>query len=403
MSIAIHALTSDLHNAKAVSEMTRQFLDSLKVNHIWRGEDFTHYGNDDLSLIYVRTGGTEQKFRSLMPLLQQQGHHPVYLLASDMSNSLPASMEILSYLTQEGFSGEILHGHPQEVADRIILLEKEQNARTTLRKQTYGIIGHPSDWLISSAYSTASVKSMYDMELRNIPVKDLLNIYEHTPELSVCDPSVPKSVAPYMSGADRIYRALKQLITERQLSGFTLRCFDLLAALRNTGCLALARLKAEGIIAGCEGDVPAMLTMALSQALTGLTGFQANPASVDVNSREIIFAHCTIPLNMVARYDYDTHFESGIGVGIRGWMAKGPVTVFKVAGDLSRYFVAEGDLMECLSRPDLCRTQLKVRLTQQEKVSYFLTHPIGNHHIILPGHHQALISQMMKSDHIPLV
>ena len=96
-------------------------------------------------------------------------------------------------------------------------------------------------------------------------------------------------------------------------------------------------------------------------------------------------------LNMVQHFDLDTHFESGIGVGIRGYMQEGPVTVFKVAGNLSRYFVEEGLLIANQAKPNLCRTQQVIRLTHPERVNYFLNEPIGNHHIILPGHCKALL------------
>jgi len=157
----------------------------------------------------------------------------------------------------------------------------------------------------------------------------------------------------------------------------------------------LARLNSEGIVAGCEGDVPAMLSMAISKALTGVSGFQANPARINPETGEILFAHCTIPFNMVERYELDTHFESGIGVGIRGYMKEGPVTIFKVSGNLSRYFVAEGELARNQAQPDLCRTQQVIRLSEPTQTRYFLTNPIGNHHIILPGHCKELLEEML--------
>ena len=149
-------------------------------------------------------------------------------------------------------------------------------------------------------------------------------------------------------------------------------------------------------MASCEGDAPAMLSMTIAQALLGISGFQANPASINPETGEMLFAHCTIPLNMVERYEFDTHFESGIGVGIRGYAKEGPVTVFKVSGDLSRHFIAEGELLRNQAKPDLCRTQQVIRLSDPSKTSYFLTEPIGNHHIILPGHHQALLEEILK-------
>ena len=174
-------------------------------------------------------------------------------------------------------------------------------------------------------------------------------------------------------------------MTDYGLSGLTIRCFDLLTSVHNTGCYALAKLNSEGIVAGCEGDVPTMISMMVGRAVTGLSGFQANPSSIDPESGEIVFAHCTVPLDMVSGYSLDTHFESGIGVGIRGNIPSGPVTVFKVNGNISRHFVCEGELLRCEAKPDLCRTQVVLRLPR-EAASYFLTNPIGNHHVILPGH-----------------
>ena len=109
----------------------------------------------------------------------------------------------------------------------------------------------------------------------------------------------------------------------------------------------------------------------------------------------MLFAHCTIPFNMVERYVLDTHFESGIGVGIRGYMKEGPVTIFKVSGNLERHFIEEGELVRNQAKPDLCRTQQVIQLRHLSQTAYFLTNPIGNHHIILPGHHQELLEEML--------
>jgi L-fucose isomerase-like protein len=159
--------------------------------------------------------------------------------------------------------------------------------------------------------------------------------------------------------------------------------------------MALARFNSEGVVAGCEGDVPAMLSMMIAQVLTGMSGFQANPARINPETGELLFAHCTIPFNMVEHYELDTHFESGIGVGIRGYMKEGPVTIFKVSGDLSRCFIEEGELVRNQAQPDLCRTQQIIRLSDPSKAHYFLTKPIGNHHIIMRGHHKRLFQEMM--------
>lgn len=382
--IAIYTLTSELHDEKAVSAVTNEFLESIGISYDLKVSDYSDYGTSILSLIYVRTGGTEGIFKQLLPELQTKSSRPFYLLTSGKSNSLAASMEILSYLRQHGIRGEIIHGSTAYIAQRIRLLKIVEQACRQLQGSRLGIIGQPSDWLISSHADKAVVRERLGIELVDIPMQTLID-------------KVGNACEDVMSGALRIYEALKDIVRDYRLLGFTLRCFDLLTAVKNTGCLALAKLNSEGYVAGCEGDVPAMLSMMIVRSLLGVSGFQANPASIDPETGEMLFAHCTIPLDMVEDYEFDTHFESGIGVGIRGYMKESPVTIFKLAGDLSRYFVAEGTLVRNQAKPDLCRTQQVIQLSDKSQTAYFLTNPIGNHHIIMPGSHRVLIDALLKS------
>ena len=375
--IAIHTLTSALHDEAAVAAVTREFLDSLNVDFVLKGAGYEDYGSADLDLIYVRTGGTEGVFKPLLPKLLAATRQPVYLLTSGKSNSLAASMEILSYLRQQGIKGEILHGSPRYIAARIRTLEQIEKARKQLQGLRLGVVGKPSDWLISSGVDYAKVRDASGIELVDIPMEELLSVIGKYPE----DETAARIACgqPLFDAAQKVKDAAPG-------------AHDLLGTVKNTGCLALARLNAEGIVATCEGDIPAMLSMVIGRALTGVSGFQANPSRIDPETGEVLFAHCTIPLDMVTRYAFDTHFESGIGMGIRGHMQEGPVTVFKVSGDFSRHFAEEGTLLRNQSQPDLCRTQVVLRLPQTD---YFLKNPIGNHHIILPGHVKALLDALL--------
>ena len=374
MKISVYTLTSELHDEQSVELLTQEFLASLDINFDLKGNDYSDFGSQPLCLIYVRTGGTEGIFKKLLPSLLEKSQRPFYLLTSGQSNSLAASMEILSYLQQRNLRGEILHGSKDYVTGRIEALLRVEEARRQLQGARLGIIGKPSDWLISSDADYKAVRERLGIELVDIPMQELLDTIV----------------------SNDIYGGLKTIIDRYQLKGFTLRCFDLLTSLKTTGCLALARLNAEGYVAGCEGDVPAMLSMMIIRTLTGLSGFQANPARINPETGELLFAHCTIPLNMVESYELDTHFESGIGVGVRGFMKAGPVTLFKVSGDLSRHFVAEGSLIKNTTEPNLCRTQQVIRLADKRQATYFLTQPIGNHHIVVPGHIGWLLEEVIK-------
>ena len=137
--LPVYTLTSPLHDSRSVDVESAAFLQSLEsfmdFRFDVRGEDFSDYGSSPISLIFVRTGGTEGLFKEVFDSL---GDAPVRLLASGRNNSLAAAMEILSFLRMHGRDGEILHGDPESVAGRITLLACVESARRTLSESRYG-------------------------------------------------------------------------------------------------------------------------------------------------------------------------------------------------------------------------------------------------------------------------
>ena len=418
MKIGIYTLTSPLHDEKALNTASATFLEEIGENLesyaegndsyelVFKGSDYSDFGTDDLDVIYVRTGGTEGLFKQIFDKVRtsESGYgRPVRLLTSGKSNSLAASMEIMSFLRQNECSGEIIHGSCSYIAGRLALLTKVDKAKKKLQGTNLGVIGQPSDWLISSGADYTKVKKKTGITLVDIPISELIEeiAKKEYPSNSIVKAAaekaatLPEKVKPYWEDALNIYGGLKRIIEKHKLSGLTIRCFDLLEAIGNTGCLALAILNSEGIPAGCEGDIPALLTMAVSQAVTGSPGFQCNPSRIDPETGEILLAHCTIPLNMVRSYSFDTHFESGIGVAIHGEVLEGDVTVFKLSGDLSRCFISEASLLKNQYKQDLCRTQIV--LHTEDISDYFLKNPIGNHQIVLSGHHKTILQAFFEA------
>ena len=252
--IAVYTLTSSLHDEVAVNEETRRFLAELAVDCRLMGDNYEDFGRHSLSLLYVRTGGTEGIFKQHFATWRQLTRK-FYLLTSGKSNSLAASMEILSFLRQQGAEGEILHGPSDEVAKRIVLLAKVEQARKSLRAVKLGIIGKPSDWLISSSYDTGVLESRLGIQLKEIDISELIgevkrteaSVFAEQPSAFAEQPSelsevhaTNPSVVQALPGALRIYHALRKLLEDNHLQGFTLRCFDLLGTVHNTGCMALA-------------------------------------------------------------------------------------------------------------------------------------------------------------------
>ena len=233
-----------------------------------------------------------------------------------------------------------------------------------------GVVGKPSDWLIASQVDYKDVLERMNIEIVDIPIEEMTSLGE---------------VDPGMEGAVAVYERLKEIVIRERLHGVTLRCFDLLTTVKNTGCIALSKLNDEGIPAACEGDIPTLLTMMVCKRLTGELCFQVNPARIQSDG-EMLFAHCTLPLGMTEKYEYTTHFESGIGVAIHGELPTGDYTLLKLSNDLQRMLAVDVELTRCQYEQNLCRTQVWVKSTP-EVSDYFLTDPIANHHVLIRGHH----------------
>ena len=183
--------------------------------------------------------------------------------------------------------------------------------------------------------------------------------------------------------AARMYLALKGLSARYQLNALTLKCFGILGSCRTTACLALALLNDEGIVAGCEGDIPALWTMLYVKYAYGQEAFMANPSSSSHSEQTIDFAHCTIPLGMVHGYRLPTHFESNSGIGIAGSVPSGRYRLVKISGaNLDQFYEAEGDLIMNTNIPQRCRTQIRFRFDSPEDYERFFCVSKGNHIIL---------------------
>ena len=138
-----------------------------------------------------------------------------------------------------------------------------------------------------------------------------------------------------------------------------------------------------------------MISMHVINTLTNQCGFQANPSRINVDDNTIVLAHCTLPLSMCESYKLNTHFESGIGVAIKGEIKEQEITIFKLARNLKDYYVSTGKIITNLNEDNLCRTQIVIKL--DDDVKYFLNRPYGNHHIVVLGNHKDKIVQYMNN------
>ena len=355
---------------------------------------------DDFSLVFIATGGVERLIIQHFEALPR----PAILLADGMQNSLAAALEISTWLRGRGVKTEILHGELPEVVKRIFVLHSNFTAQQRLKGTRIGVMGTPSNWLVASNVDYLLAKRRWGIEYTDIPLERICQQYEQTTDDEVgeaCASLAAEALACREASPDdmvkamRLHRAIRTIIEEEKLAAVTLSCFRLAGHIGVTGCLALALLNDEGIVAGCEGDLQAVFTMLAVKALTGKGCFLANPSMVNARSNEVVLSHCTVGLRQTERFIIRSHFETGSSIGLQGIMPTGDVTLVKCGGEsLDEYYLATGRLTENTNYINMCRTQVRVRL--DSPADYFLQNPLGNHHIVLAGNHETVLNEFLQ-------
>ena len=455
--VTVFPFASFLQRSELTEAQVREFASSLaglrEAGYVFRtAQPGEMVGEQGIPVVLVLTGGVEGDILRHVKGLDAgavaaaaSGGGPrgaagraVALVAHPEANSLPAALEASAALGQQGYKARLIlaeslggTGHLGELTSYLVV----QRAAGLMANARLGLVGGPSDWLVASSPTAEAVRETWGPTVVPIEMGRLLALYQEELAGDKAAPSLMEEARALVSaarevrepsletiaGAVAVYRALRRLVEEEHLSAVTVKCFDLLGVIHNTGCYALARLNDEGIVAGCEGDVPATLTMMLVSALAGgLTGrfetaggvgtrgvaFMANPAWIKASApadgsrsggAEVTLAHCTVPFSLTKGFTIRSHFESGIGVGFAGEWPEGPVTIVRVGGQrLDQLLALEGAVVENTRSERLCRTQLRIRLDDTDAAEVLL-HPLGNHLAVVPGRLLAEISEFWTS------
>jgi len=390
---------------KAHEELFDALENNFEVSVIFE-KDLDSHNPDSLegkTLVFIATGGTEGMVIKNYHRLPK----PLTLLTDGKANSLAASLELSCRARQQGDTCTIIHGEMPAVIAAIengnSVTEPSSNDNAINLKESpvngcrIGVLGEPSDWLVASDVDYTLARERWGVEFVDISL-DIVNTYFHEMTDEAVAAATDKFINDAVSCVEpnraevvkamRLYAVLQRIAEEERLDALTLQCFSLIPTTKTTGCLALALLNDNGIVAGCEGDLTSTFTMLLANRVTGKGAFMANPSRINRETGEIIFAHCTIGLCQTEGYIIRTHFESNSGVAIQGIMTTGRVTVMKCGGKgLERSFIAAGTIIENQDDCQKCRTQILVKLDNPADAAYFFDSTIGNHHIIVIGDH----------------
>lgn len=353
-------------------------------------EEYKESESYDFNIFIVVTGGSEKKFLDL----HKKINPPYLFIANKYNNSLPATMEIIAYLKGDG--KVFLWDKKSEKRDLLRILNV-LSIKDKIKDKKIGLIGNPSYWLISSTPDFKYVKERFGIEIVNYPIEILIERYkkeEINGEIDEILKNIKRKAVELkninevdLRKAIKFYKLVKEIAIENSFDAISVECFRIINPLDTTGCLALSLLTSENIISGCEGDIPSTITMYIMNKLTQKPPFMANIASIEregEKTSDIVLAHCTVPISLVNSYSLTTHFETGKGVGIKGFFNKEVGTLVRIGGEaLQEIFYSRAKIIDNLREDFMCRTQIRIKVNA--KSTYFLKNPLGNHHIFVPG------------------
>jgi hypothetical protein len=210
--------------------------------------------------------------------------------------------------------------------------------------------------------------------------------------------------------AAKCYFALKKVLEDEKGDALMMEC---LAGLRIPHkhvppCMGFMSLRDQGIVAGCQADLSATLTMMLVQQLFDRPGFQQN-ASMNTEQNLYFGAHCTSPSKMNGvtsapePYILRSHAEAGWGCVPRVLFPAGQeVTLAQYRpGKQPQMHVYSGKVVRCPNIPPAggCRTNIEMTIHEVPDVCDVK----GMHQIIFYGNHARRLRAFCQLYGIPVV
>ncbi|MDD5732763.1 MAG: hypothetical protein PHT64_03085, partial [Bacteroidales bacterium] len=348
---------------------------------------------------FIASGGCEEIFQSYgfsLPL-------PLFFLFDDQSNSLPAALELSSYVSQGRMSIPLIFSEDEITEELLDMTLRMQQTFRKLKNTHIALFGDASPWLLSSKVNTNAISRMLKVGFQNIDIPSICKHYKHLTALSRENKELYNSILKKstslknctkedLNDAIRLYQAMDELMVYYSCNALTIKCFDLIKSCNVTACMAISLFNRAGVPAACEGDIPSLLTMIMAGYLSHSPVFMANPVAYNKERNTMDIAHCTVPLNMTSSFALNSHYETGIGVSVEGTLEEDvPYTAVKWIGNtLDRFFVSEGVAAESKHSGNKCRTQMTLRL--EKPVRDFILGAMANHILVVKGRHADVLA-----------
>lgn len=316
-------------------------------------------------------------------------------------NALPAVMDCWAHLRNRKVRIEKIFDKAslQEKCRSMEIMEQIQSTRLL-------IIGYTQQWVVSTSVDERWIEDRLGIQTVHIGLEELFAEYREVPR----DALVKEFVSEYLQDAAvcrepaaenvedayRLYLALKRLLERYNSNALAISCFSLVKQLGVTSCLALSLLNDEPrMVAACEGDLDAAVSMVVGKAVAGQPVFMGNPVYHLDNTLDIV--HCTAPRKLTGDVKTSvtvrSHHETGLSVAQRIEVPEPQkVTLFRIGNEFSEATLFSADF---ISNPDedTCRTQFRFKIDSTQKR---LEESLGCHHMVIFGDYVTELKSLLE-------
>ncbi len=246
---------------------------------------------------------------------------------------------------------------------------------------------------LEARYRPSSIKDWLGFDVEIIGKEEMLEKFHKMSGTEIGEKWISeaeKVVEPSFEDVEnvaKLYLTLKAFCSERRANAVAISCNPRMEPM-HVPCLAISKLRGEGLPAACEVDLYSAVTMTLLYSVSGKPAFMGNVVNVDATTNTIAISHCAMPFVMdgstqqpyTLRSYHDMRFRGSVTAYVK--LKRGQkVTIARMGKGLREMLIMGGEIVDQKDGYD-CRNTVFVKVSD---VSAFFRNILGNHHCLIYG------------------
>ncbi|MDQ7095316.1 L-fucose/L-arabinose isomerase family protein [Desulfosporosinus sp. PR] len=203
-------------------------------------------------------------------------------------------------LVNAGIKFKGVYGSPDSpsTVKKVAAFARAAGAIKWLRGKRIGLFGHRPSGYYPSNFNEILLLQQFGISVEYVSLNEVFSL-----ALEIQIEDIQHAIAG-LGGTENLemnatrksvqaYLALKEIVSRKALDAVAVECWpEFMANFGGAVCYALSRLNDEGIVAACEADVNAAVTMLIGSYMSSQANFIADLVGAEEEQNQLIFWHC---------------------------------------------------------------------------------------------------------------